>query len=453
MPSTRRPRSGSKTKGRSPSAAHRPTPRRAAANASRGYGQPYLKSRIVGAGKRLFADPSVGPDETQFQVNNTSADYYKSAYYKQHQRDLEPIPIGPPARPMNLSEVLDNSLLGPVIAARRIVFHSVGDTGASMATRLATEANMADAMAADLQQPGQVASFLYHLGDVIYNFGEAEYYYDQFYEPFRGYDRPIFAIPGNHDGAVKYGTDPKTPLAPTLMAFMRNFCAPSAGRSPDAGAILRSTMTQPGVYFTLDAPFVSIIGLYTNVLEDPGVISSQGGKYRPTLDDSQLTWLKAELARLKGPRQRMERAVVLACHHPPVSADQKHGGSMGQAGDIDAACQTSGLWPDVVLSGHAHLYQRFTRKLNSRQIPYIVAGSGGHNVTLPRGEVTGQAPVTWGEYTLVREPALKYGYLTVTVDLSAKGNESIRIDFESPRDPSARDYVTVDLTSNQIVAV
>ena len=38
-------------------------------------------------------------------------------------------------------------------------------------------------------------------------------------------------------------------------------------------------MTQPGVYFTLDAPFVSIIGLYTNVLEGPGVISSQGGKY------------------------------------------------------------------------------------------------------------------------------------------------------------------------------
>ena len=31
-------------------------------------------------------------------------------------------------------------------------------------------------------------------------------------------------------------------------------------------------MTQPGVYFTLDAPFVSIIGLYTNVLEGPGVL-------------------------------------------------------------------------------------------------------------------------------------------------------------------------------------
>ena len=31
---------------------------------------------------------------------------------------------------------------------------------------------------------------------------------------------------------------------------------------------MRSAMTQPGVYFTLDAPMVSIIGLYSNVLEE-----------------------------------------------------------------------------------------------------------------------------------------------------------------------------------------
>jgi hypothetical protein len=36
-------------------------------------------------------------------------------------------------------------------------------------------------------------------------------------------------------------------------------------------------MIQPGVYFTLDAPFVRIIGLYSNVLEDPGVISKGSG--------------------------------------------------------------------------------------------------------------------------------------------------------------------------------
>ena len=74
-----------------------------------------------------------------------------------------------------------------------------------------------------------------------------------------------------------FGTQPDTPKTPTLTAFLRNFCAARPGPSPDAGTIVRTTMTQPGVYFTLDAPFVSIIGLYTNVLEGPGVISSQGG--------------------------------------------------------------------------------------------------------------------------------------------------------------------------------
>src|SRR5581483_10795058 len=137
-------------------------------------------------------------------------------------------------------------------------------------------------------------------GDVIYNFGEAEYYYDQFYEPFRNYDRPIFAIPGNHDGICRYGADPDTPLAPTLAAFLRNFCAAAPGPSVDAGGLVRSVMTQPGAYFTLDAPFVSIVGLYTNVLEGPGVISSQGGRYG-ALDDAQLHWLTTELERLKEP--------------------------------------------------------------------------------------------------------------------------------------------------------
>jgi len=39
-------------------------------------------------------------------------------------------------------------------------------------------------------------------------------------------------------------------------------------------------MTQPAVYFTLDAPYVSIIGLYSNVLDTGGgIISSQGGHF------------------------------------------------------------------------------------------------------------------------------------------------------------------------------
>jgi len=42
-------------------------------------------------------------------------------------------------------------------------------------------------------------SFFFHLGDVVYNFGESRYYYDQFHEPNRAYPAPIMANPGNHD--------------------------------------------------------------------------------------------------------------------------------------------------------------------------------------------------------------------------------------------------------------
>src|SRR4029077_7420010 len=157
-------------------------------------------------------------------------------------------------------------IMSAIKSAGKISFHAVGDTGAAKvnrsqtaATAIGHETAVADAMVADVQSVDGPA-FFFHLGDVIYNFGEAQYYYDQFYEPFRAYDRPIFAIPGNHDGMV-FGSGSSAPQVPTLDAFLTNFCSAQPGPSPDAGGLIRSVMTQPGVYFTLDAPFVSIIGL------------------------------------------------------------------------------------------------------------------------------------------------------------------------------------------------
>jgi hypothetical protein len=47
---------------------------------------------------------------------------------------------------------------------------------------------------------------------------------------------------------------------------------------------------------------------------------------------------------------------------------------------IDKICNETGVWPHAVLSAHAHNFQRFTRVHQSMEIPYIVAGNGGHNV-------------------------------------------------------------------------
>jgi Calcineurin-like phosphoesterase len=94
-------------------------------------------------------------------------------------------------------------------------------------------------------------SFFFHLGDVVYYYGEQQYYYDQFYHPYKEYPGPILAIPGNHDGI----THPNG--VSSLQGFISGFCDDKPRFWKEAGGIKRTTMTQPGVYFTLDAPLVS----------------------------------------------------------------------------------------------------------------------------------------------------------------------------------------------------
>jgi len=391
-------------------------------------------------------------------VDNTSEAYYQSAYYELHKSDLQPVPVPRVPEPrVDLTDVLGAEFLAPIVAANKITFHAVGDTGAAkvnafQTAELATanEASVADAMAREVHASGATGpAFFFHLGDVVYNFGEGQYYYDQFYEPFRAYDRPIFAIPGNHDGMV-FGDEPDTPQTPTLTAFLRNFCADVPAQSPDASTIVRSTMDQPGVYFTLDAPFVSIVGLYTNVLEGPGVISTQGGKYPSLQGDHQLDFLTAELKRLAPARKAGERAVIIACHHPPASVDSNHGGSTGLAADIDTAARAAGFWPDAVLSGHAHLYQRFTRAVDGREIPYVVSGSGGFAATPPVGGLP-KAPITVGQYTLVKQPIVEFGYLTITVDYTAK-THYLTITFNDRTNTKTHDTLKLNLKTGNILA-
>ena len=409
---------------------------------------------LIGPSGRLYADPKPTPDEKTFKVDNTSSQYYNSVYYKQHKDQVQRIPQARSTDALNLSDFVPAGIIDAINSNGKIVFHTVGDTGAAKVGRTQTagqaisqEGHVADAMSADVASGGNGGpAFFFHLGDVVYNFGEAQYYYDQFYEPFREYDRPIFAIPGNHDGMV-FGQGSSAPQTPTLDAFLANFCAAVPQASPDAGTLVRSTMTQPGVYFSLDAPYVTIIGLYTNVLDSgPGVISSQGGHY-PLIDD-QLVFLKAQLSRVKQAHDKLQRAVILALHHPPLSADAKHGGSSGIIKDLDSCFKATGLYPDMVLSGHAHLYQRFTRTtVTGKETPYVVSGSGGFAATAPKTIAT-TAPITVGDHTLEIVPIVDFGYLTIETDgrtLSAVFKTS------DTKGVTERDSVTVDIKSGKVV--
>ena len=178
---------------------------------------------------------------------------------------------------LTLADALGSS--GPAAISKiqqdgRIVFHSSGDTGATLGPK--SENAVVDKMLSDFdgESPDAVPQFFYNLGDIVYSFGEHKYYYDQFYDAFRNYGRPIFAIPGNHDGIVLPPPAGTGKAGNSAQRLPRELLRPGFAHAPDSMGLSRTTMIQPGVYFTLEAPFVRLLGIYSNMLENPGVISS-----------------------------------------------------------------------------------------------------------------------------------------------------------------------------------
>jgi len=398
------------------------------------------------AGQPVFGQPQPSPDPGSFTQPVTDTNLAEI-------NQLEALPSSGPDPAVVAEPVLTLAQVygaagaakeAAITAAGQIVFHSVGDTGS--VTGPQTQSLVADKMVTDFTEanPADVPSFFYHLGDVVYYFGEGTYYYDQFYEPYRDYPAPILAIPGNHDGVV-YAKDTAT----SLEAFIENFCAPAPAQTADAGGLVRTAMIQPAVYYTFEAPFVRILGLYSNVLEDPGVISAQTGTASPNsiLDSRQLDFLTAALGRIKS--EAFAGAVIIAVHHPPFTGGTEHGGSPLMLADIDAACTAAGVWPHAVFSGHAHNYQRYTRTINGMVIPYIVAGCGGHN-PLSAMRTTLRTPYPINDtLTLNSVDATDYGYLRVVVNA-----QTLTIEFHPESDGGTTktpdDTVTVNLTQHTV---
>jgi hypothetical protein len=388
----------------------------------------------------IFAQPQPTPDPTGFKDPVTDQNFQGIA-------KVEPVPQprGNAVEPVVTLEHAYGAAGAAVVKAieksKQIVFHSVGDTGSVVGPE--TQSLVADKMVSDFDEANaaDVPSFFFHLGDVVYYFGESTYYYDQFYEPYRNYPAPIFAIAGNHDGVV-YPKDP----SPTLDAFLRNFCSPTAAQSPDSGNLLRTTMIQPGVYFTLEAPFVRIMGLYSNVLEDPGVISGENGQ-NTVLDNRQVAYLTAALERVKA--DKFKGAVIIAVHHPPFTGGSEHGGSPLMLADIDSACTAAKVWPHAVFSGHAHNYQRYTRTVNNLKIPYVVAGCGGHSPLSPMRATIRTPFVIDDTLTLESYDDTDYGYLRVIVNA-----ETMTIEFHPEMDGGTTktpdDTVTVTLATHSV---
>jgi hypothetical protein len=336
---------------------------------------------------------------------------------------------------MDLSEIIGQPGVDEIKAAGAIRFHAVGDTGRPGGDA-SEQGHVADAMKSDYDPAagGRNPALFLHLGDVIYGHDKTKLYRDEFYRAYTTYPGKIIAIPGNHDGETFAQTDP-TPLK----AFRDNFCASTAAvpRIASDVRIFRETMTQPGVYWLLSAPFVNIIGLYSNIAEGPGSILGANN------DKKQLQWLDKTLSKLK--QAGDQRALVITSHHPPYS-EGGHSPSKLMLDQIDGVCRANKIAPHAMLSAHSHNYQRYTRKTNfgggAVEIPYVVAGCGGHaasNVSNANKQQIGET---------VFEKSMKgYGYLMMTADARQLSIEM----FETTGGMKQRfDTVTVDIASHRL---
>jgi Calcineurin-like phosphoesterase len=337
--------------------------------------------------------------ERSFGLGTSSA---REQLQARHHPLTHPEPLPEPYAPASV----EPAQLGIEDTGNGISFFVLGDVGGVKAPG---PQNAVSVAMQQLLQEGEQAAFALILGDVVYFNGQQAGlvegrqtgYGDQFYEPYAKLVRPIIAFPGNHDGEPEEGAAEQP-----LQGFMENFCSPGPEVPVDDPQLEygRHTQTLPYCEWTLQLAAATIVAVYTNV--------PSGGH----LEQQQIDRLTKEL---KGAAH--DKRLILGLHHPPYSVDAHHGGSARMVEVLDQAFDAAERVPDLVLSGHVHDYQRFTRTINGRPVPFVVAGNGGyHNLhklegDAQQGEEHGEGVVF--EYGDDR----RYGFLKLTIEDGTAG--------------------------------
>jgi hypothetical protein len=115
------------------------------------------------------------------------------------------------------------------------------------------------------------------------------------------------------------------------------------------------------------------------------------GETEAEIHQDQIDWFKSELAAADP-----NLALIVTIHHPPFSGDVEHSGSSVADQVLSSSFQAVKRYPNLILSGHVHDYQRFTNVVKGPkgqlQIPYVVAGAGGYTKLGTLHNVNGEAP-------------------------------------------------------------
>ncbi|NUO98548.1 MAG: metallophosphoesterase [Nonomuraea sp.] len=239
-------------------------------------------------------------------------------------------------------------------------FLILGDTGEGDASQYAVVPGML--------KVGQDTSFAVIASDVIYPTGSGNEYGNKFFRPYKDYDAPIYAIPGNHDWYDGLG------------GFMRVFCdAPPLKPKPDRGLrglLWRKPETidegrladarklrgrasqqavQPAPYWAIESESLLIVGVDTGI--------------RNVIDKAQTAWLR---------RVSLDpRPKILVTGKPIYTGNVYKPSRLEEGGTIDDIVRDPAHRYVAAIGGDVHNYQRYPVKVGDRVIQYIVTGGGG----------------------------------------------------------------------------
>ncbi|WP_329187489.1 metallophosphoesterase family protein [Actinacidiphila glaucinigra] len=226
--------------------------------------------------------------------------------------------------------------------------------------------------------------------DVLYPVGSANEYDTKFFRPYRDYDAPVYAIPGNHDwydgltGFMRvFCRAPALPPAPRPRPLSRAWWRTLLWAKPDVpddarldeARLMRSApsqaASQPGPYWAIDSGPIRIIGIDTGLL---------GG-----IDREQGEWLRRVS---RGPRPK-----ILVTGSPIYVDGEHHPCAIDGGGTVDEVVRDPERNFVAVIGGDIHNYQRYPVDVDGRRIEYVVSGGGGAFMhathTIPRVEVGG----------------------------------------------------------------
>jgi hypothetical protein len=390
-----------------------------------------------GTGMRLSYVPPVSAATLQVQAVGIQLPHYP----------FQPLPApnGPPPYRFDLSRLLPAADIN-TIASGTLVFHTVGDTGDHRGQQQDFVAEMMTQDAQSLPDKRKPA-FFYHLGDVVYFAGDISLYGDNFYQTYKDYPCFIVSIPGNHDCQPDDPQDgPVDPNKVPLDGWVQNFMSKNPGQlgSLKTGAN-RTQLDLPNVYWTFTTPLATIIGLFSNVGETEGEIHQD-----------QIDWFQKELA-----AANPNLALIVSVHHPPFSGDVEHSGSSVVDQALMNAFKAVKRYPNLILSGHVHSYQRFTNVVQGPkgqlQIPYVVAGAGGYTNLGKLQQVQGaspKAPLSLGNgLTLEQYDQDNFGFLRLEVSKTQIVGTYLSAPYSVGGTPAAKavDNFTIDLAKNTVV--